>query len=64
MAIPTPSALISTISAKAKDPATSPTMRAAEVTIRPLRSSPQATAPVLSPVRSQAYFIRDRRNTW
>ncbi len=36
---------------------------AADVTMRPLRSSPRATASVLSPVRSQTSFMRDRRNT-
>ena len=49
IAIPTPSALISTMSAKANDPATRTTIRAAEVTMRPLRSRPRATASVLSP---------------
>ena len=31
--------------------------------MRPLRSSPRATASVLSPVLSQASFIRESRNT-
>ena len=52
-----------TMSANAKEPATSTTMSAADVTIRPLRSRPRATASVLSPVRSQTSFIRDRRKT-
>ena len=60
---PSPSALISTMSAKANEPATTTTISAAELTIRPLRSRPRATASVLSPVRSQASFIRVSRNT-
>ena len=40
IAIPMPSALISTMSANANEPATTTTMSAAEVTIRPLRSMP------------------------
>ncbi len=63
MAMPMPRALIRTMSAKANDRATTTTMRAADVTIRPLRSRPRATASVLSPVRSQTSFIRDRRKT-
>jgi hypothetical protein len=43
---------MSTMSAKANEPATTTTMSAAELTIRPLRSRPRATASVLSPVRS------------
>ena len=62
-AIPRPSALISTMSAKANEPATTTTIRAADVTIRPLRSSPKATAAMLSPVRSQVSFMRERRKT-
>ena len=63
IATPRPSALISTMSAKANDPATTTTMRAALVTIRPLRSSPRETASVLSPVRSHTSFIRESRKT-
>ena len=63
IATPSPSALIRTMSAKANDPATTTTISAAEVTIRPLRSRPRATASVLSPVVSQTSFIRDRRKT-
>jgi hypothetical protein len=63
MAMPTPRALIRTMSAKAKEPATTTTIRAAEVTIRPLRSRPAATAVWLSPPRSQTSFIRDSRKT-
>ena len=60
---PSPSALMRTMSAKANEPATTTTMSAADVTIRPLRSRPRATASVLSPVRSQTSFIRDSRKT-
>ena len=60
---PIPSALIRTMSAKANEPATTTTISAAEVTIRPLRSRPRATASVLSPVRSQTSFIRVSRKT-
>ena len=63
IAMPMPSALIRTMSANANDPATSTTISAADVTIRPLRSIPPATASTLSPVRSQTSFIRDSRNT-
>ena len=63
MATPTPSALISTMSANANEPATTTTMSAALVTIRPLRSRPLATASRLSPVRSHASFMRLSRNT-
>ena len=62
-AIPSPSALISTMSANANEAATTTTISAAEVTIRPLRSRPRATASWLSPVRSQTSFIRDSRKT-
>ena len=41
IAIPIPSALISTMSANANEAATTTTISAAEVTIRPLRSSPR-----------------------
>jgi hypothetical protein len=63
IATPSPSALISTMSANANEPATTTTIRAADVTIRPLRSRPRATASVLSPVASQTSFMRLSRNT-
>ena len=63
MAIPSPSALIRTMSAKANEPATRTTIRAADVMIRPLRSRPAATACRLLPVRSQTSFMRVNRKT-
>ena len=63
IAMPIPSALISTMSANANEAATTTTMSAADVTIRPLRSIPPATASTLSPVRSQTSFIRVSRKT-
>src|SRR5205085_1725038 len=61
--IPRPSALMSTMSANANEPETTTTISAADVTMRPLRSRPRATASRLSRVRSQASFMRVSRNT-
>ena len=64
IAIPIPSALISTMSAKANEPATS------DHDERRRRDDPAAALQaarrrprVLSPVRSQTSFIRERRKT-
>ena len=48
IATPRPSALIRTISANANEDATTTTMMAAEVTIRPLRSRPSPPRPVVA----------------
>ena len=62
-AMPRPSALMSTTCEKTNEPATMTTMRAALVTIRPLRSSPRATAVRLSAPASNASFMRLSRKT-
>ena len=63
MAMPRPTSLMVSSSPAAKPRNTITIRAAAEVTIRPVRCSPRATARSLSPVWSQASLIRESRNT-
>ena len=58
IASPIPMALMITTSARPKARKTVTMMAAAPVMSRPLRSSPDATAAVLSPVRTYSSWIR------
>jgi hypothetical protein len=61
--VPSPICLMVSIPAAMNPANTTTSSSAAEVTIRPERWSPTATARSLSPVSSQASLIRDSRNT-
>ena len=62
-ASPTPKILMNVTPDVAKAMNTTLISTAAAVTMRPVCSSPVATAWVLSPVRSCSSLMRDRRNT-
>ncbi len=62
-AIPIPISLTSTIDEVANAPTATQKRSAAEVTTRPVRSSPSATASRFSRPASWASLIRERRKT-
>ena len=61
--VPTPSSLMKTISDVANAPSAIEKSRAADVTIRPVRSRPTATASVFESPPSCASLMRVSRNT-
>ena len=62
-AMPIPTSLMNAISEVEKAPTAIEKSSAAAVTIRPVRSSPAATASVLLMPESRASLMRVRRNT-